>query len=434
MSQISGLEPPAQLAETTPITDYAHAVTPLPLSKEERQAVAAVRDLIEQQPQDTFLARVEEAIEADKAAPPAQADTNQAVRRQALRAWWYFGQGLDAGGARNMEEALRCYRRAAYEFARLGDNEPLEEAIGYGIVSEASLRIQQQKFAEGEKLLDDAYRFFENSSSIGRQQRERLAGIELEARLQQGLQAARSGNPVQAEQLLRSAAQRVNGLAASRDDDDPLRGMYIGTAGLLQAQAACMAGFRAISLYDFDDIAKGESAAAAKAAEFLAERSPANAALAAFYSQILAILEGLAAIMLRVLSLSFRTEKGGFRELHERVNAARKSIPAAAGADPVPLAQGCDQLNQWLNNLERLAKPSKKDLGVYGGFVACATFCVLLLVIAVVNKAFSLGATATVVFTTCTPLALVAGFGLAGLRAWQGSKSSDGASPSGSKA
>lgn len=426
MNAISTLEVPPQLAES-PITDFARAVTPLTLSEEERQAVAAVPDLITEQPQDTFLARVEGAIAADKAIPLAQAGTCQAVRRETLRTWWYFGQALDAGGARNMEETLRCYRRAAYGFACLGDKEHLTEAIGFGIVAEAMLRIQQQNFAEGERLLAEARRFFEASPDIGPEARERLVGIEVESLFQQSFQAYRRGDVVLAEQLMRRAAEYVDGLAAHhRGDNDPLHPAYVGQAGLLRAVAATMAGFRAVSLYDFDDVPEGESAAAKKAAEILADSSPANSHLAAFYSELIGVLEDLAAIMLRVLSLSFHSGKGEFRRLHERVKTARKNIPAAGGADPVILAQTCDQLNQWLNNLERLAKPSKKDLGIYGGFVACATFCALLLVVAILNRTFHLGASATVIFSTCAPLAAAAGFGLAGLKAMRSSGSGDG--------
>ena len=73
-----------------------------------------------------------------------------------------------------------------------------------------------------------------------------------------------------------------------------------------------------------------------------------------FYAQMLGVVEELAAIMLRVFGFSFGSDTGEFQVLRSRVSAARKVIPAAAGT--------------------------------------CVAFCLLLLVIAVVNKAVSLGA------------------------------------------
>jgi hypothetical protein len=424
MSEATAIDLPAEMADV-PITDFAGRVSALPLSDEERQAVSSVRAFIEEQDKDTFLARVEAAIDAEKEAPPDPVDPHRELRRQALRVWWYFGQGLDAGGARHMEEAIRCYRKAAYGFARLGDTAQMGEAVFQGFYSEALQLIRQQNIPEGLARLAEAKDLLERSSSMGTQQREMLASLELEVLLQQSGQAMAVGNQIQAEQLLRRAAEMASGIAGGHGDDDPLGQMWRGQAGMLRAQADLMAGLYAVALYNFDRIAEGESssAAAAEAARLLADFSPANAATATFCAQLLAVLEDLASVMLRVLSSSFHREKGEFKALRARVMAARRVIPAAAGLDAVRLSQACDQLDAWLNNLERLAKPTKKDLGVYGGFVACAAFCLLLLAVSVVNRAFDLGATAAEIFAACTPLAVVAGFGLAGLKAWRGAGS-----------
>jgi hypothetical protein len=432
MDGTSTLELPAELAKVS-IKDFPDRIKSLPLSPAQRQIVADVPGLIREQPQATFLARVESVIKADDTEPHDEADANQTARRLALRTWWYFGQGLDAGGSRQMEEALRCYRRAAYGFVLLGDDENAAEAIEAGIESEAMWRIQQRDFVAGDGLLAQVRQFLESSARMGPEQREALANLTVESLYQQSIQAFRNGDQVQAEQLLRRAAERLTDLAKYHDDGDPFQRLYTGQAGLFQAQAAFLSGLRAISLYDFDDVDEGESTAAAKAAELLAERSPPNAAMAKFYAEILEILEKLAKIMLRVMSSAFHNERGEFRKLHESLRAARKVIPAAAGADPVLLAAGCDQLNQWLNNLERLAKPSRKDLGVYGGSVACVAFCGLLIVVAIINRTFNLGASATSIFAVCGPLAAAAGFGLAGLKAMRSGGSGDRAAPSDSK-
>ena len=113
-----------------------------------------------------------------------------------------------------------------------------------------------------------------------------------------------------------------------------------------------MNGIYAISTYNFDHVSKGQSVAARKAANLLADVNKTEAALAIFYSQVLGVLEELADIMLRVLDFSFHSSKGEFRSLRKRVQTARQAIPAVPNANP--LATTCDQLDQWLDNLERL--------------------------------------------------------------------------------
>ena len=122
-----------------------------------------------------------------------------------------------------------------------------------------------------------------------------------------------------------------------------------------------MNGIYAISTYNFDHVARRQSAAARKAANLLADFNETEAALAYFYSQVLGALEQLAAIMLRVLDSSFRSSRDEFRSLRKRVQAARQAIPAVPVANL--LATACDQLDQWLDNLERLVSSSRKDSG-----------------------------------------------------------------------
>jgi hypothetical protein len=423
MVNVPALDLPKDLTDV-PATGFKGVVEPLPMSKDEKEVVAAVRGTIDEHPQATFLARVEAEIDANNTAPPVQADASESLRRVALATWWYFAQGLDAGGARRFDEAIRCFRRAAYGFARLGDEEQLEAAVFQAEYNAAALLAQQGKFPEAQekfaRLVDGA----ENSSAIGKEQREKLASLEFETLLQEAGEAGRRGNTAQAAQLLQSLAERLKSMAAGHDQNDPAYRLWAGNAGMLVAQAALANGIATISLYNFDHVAQGASAAAEDAALLLEDVSPANAAMTKYYARLLGALEELATIMLRVLNSTFRGDQREFRALRARVTAAREVIPSAVGVNPDLLRQQCDQMDQWVGNLERLARPGKRQIISYGGLVTCVAFCVLLLVVAALNKAFSLDATAATIFSTCTPLALVAGFGLAGLRVWRSGRPS----------
>ena len=174
------------------------------------------------------------------------------------------------------------------------------------------------------------------------------------------------------------------------------------------------------------EVVKGESAAAAKAADILAKPLSCKCCYGPPFTLRFSVSsKSLPRLCSECSALLSRSGQKLFSSLRAWVQNARTVIPAAAGANSVPLRQGCDQLDQWLNNLQQLAKPSKKSIFSFGGLIACGSFCVLLLIVAIINEAFDLKATANTIFSTCAPLALVAGLGLAALKAWQGTHSSD---------
>ena len=142
-----------------------------------------------------LLARVESAI-ALNADPTLHTPDSLSMHRYALRAMWYFAQGIDAGGARPIEDAVRHYRQAAYCFAPFGDHSRLEQSIALGIYSEGLLRIQQHDVVEAERLLAQSQRFMENSSSMGSEQREMVASMQIEILGLQSDQALRGGDAV----------------------------------------------------------------------------------------------------------------------------------------------------------------------------------------------------------------------------------------------
>jgi hypothetical protein len=207
------------------------------------------------------------------------------------------------------------------------------------------------------------------SGRIGAFQRELLASSQLELAYQEALETHRAGDHSRAEQLMRAAAREADGIAANYPHDDRSYRRWHGTAGLLSAQAALMRTLSLMSLYAFDQIPDGEAAAARTAAELLASISEPNSAAARFYSQSLTLAEQMAKVMLQVLGSSFSSQEAKFLALRKNAADARKLIPEAAGMESSAMNQYCDQLDQWLSNLQRLAKP--KDRNMLRGLAAC---------------------------------------------------------------
>jgi hypothetical protein len=301
--------------------------------------------------------------------------------------------------------------------------EQLHDAALLALDAEASHLELTGHSEAAQPLRADINSLLAGSGRIGPMQRELLLANELSQLQQEALLASRAGNWSRAEQMLEAAGHRADTVAARYPDGSFGRRKWSGTGGLLRAQAALMRAMNLMSLYAFDQIPEGGAAAAKHAANLLADIAEPNSAAATFYSQVLTVVERLAVVMLQVLRLSFTTHEAKFQELRRNIADARKTIPKATGMESDAMYVYCDRLDLWLSNLQGLAKPSPKDRNMLRGFVACATFFLVLAVAEILSKAFGLHASATVVFSASTTLAVLVGFGVPGLVALRGGTS-----------
>ena len=124
---------PQELTDV-PVTQFATRVKPISMSDAQRSAVSGIEDELRDRDEPSMVERVEALDKSDAAAPPEV----RSVRHQALLAWWTLQMGLEAGARRNLPEAKRCARLAAYGFALLDVPEQLHDAALLALDAEAS--------------------------------------------------------------------------------------------------------------------------------------------------------------------------------------------------------------------------------------------------------------------------------------------------------
>ena len=410
MTETVSLELPAELAEL-PVTEFRRRVQPLVFTADDRREIRSALAGVDLSPKFKDVEAVEKLLEAEH-----RAMTPSGARHLALQTLW---ESAMTGRARreDADKALFHSRRAAYGFALLGEGEPLEWAVFVGIWCEAQWRLQRMDLMGGAGLFAQAKQVLETGSLAGAAQREQGALLEIEMLIVQSRLAMAAGDPTGGEQMVLTAAQSTDDLAATYLEGDPDRTYLRGRAGLLRAWAAMFSANIAISTYNFDRLPQGQADAAAQARDLLKDVGPMEYRLASFVTEMLALYEDLSATMARLLGSTLQADKSAFASLHQRVQSARDLIPP--GPEAPGLARQLNFMEASLDNVARLSRPTPKDLGVYGGVVTCIAFCVLLLVVALINKTLSVGANATEIIGACTPLAVLAGFGLTGLKAWR---------------
>jgi hypothetical protein len=130
---------------------------------------------------------------------------------------------------------------------------------------------------------------------------------------------------------------------------------------------------------------------------------------------LLPLYAQLGQVMTNVLRATFKPDVKTLQPLRDRIAKAKEAI-AKAGPTGIVLIRYCDGLSRQVDNLQRLAEPSKKDFGAFSGLVAAALFLPLFLAISWGNSLFNVGLGAVPIATTCLTVALIGGFGLGALK------------------
>ena len=343
----------------------------------------------------------------------------------ALQALWHFFYGLQCINEKaDWIKAHESFVSAVSGFNAIGHIELRDLSIGFGVYSEASIELQKYNFSQALDLIANVKKYLDSAGEFGSRYRQFLDQMEPDALFLAGAKALMELDFGNGKTLIEKASQSAEKIATQYyEKGSPLYNTFKGLARYHKAYYTYVKVSADFDQFKFDDLLAEKELLedAVQAEKLLSQGDLQNEVVRSVYNLSCTILDllravsGLAVLMNNILRSSFKPAPIAFLEIKKRISAASDSA-AKAGVQAASMVRMCTQLSERANNLERLAKPSKKDFGVFSGLIASALFLPLFLVVSWSNAAFSIGLNPTTLITSCLVLALIAGFGFGALR------------------
>jgi hypothetical protein len=324
----------------------------------------------------------------------------------------------------NFGEARDLLQQAVEGFGSAGFDSLRDVSIGIGAYAAAVFEVQNLNLTRADELLKQAKVYLQQAGRFGAKFQPLLDKFEPDHLFIGAFPYLMRLDFDTAAPLIEKASQSAERVAATYyQDGDSDYFLFRGLAHIYRAHYRLVKSFSDFNQFSYLALTsqKDLETDAIKAQKFLAQVEPANEVvnnlrhLSVTILNLQGSLVGLAGLMQKVFLSTFKSSAPA---LQDSKNKAQAALDAATKAGPtaVPLVRLCSQTLNQISNLERYAKPTKKDLGVLSGLVACALFLPLFLLVSWVNSAFQVGVGGTTVTSTCMILALIGGFGYGALR------------------
>ena len=343
--------------------------------------------------------------------------------RPLLESLWNFFTAIGFMRAGSFAEAIPCLDSAAAEFERLGFSHQRDLAIGmteYCIAVTAlrnlNIGAAAEHFAKNKTFLQRAGKFSNRFEMM-------ISLMEPDSLFIAGVQALMALDYANAKVLINQAAEASETAAKYFEADSPGYCSFMGQAETQRAFFVYSEASRNFNKFDFDAITSGDDLAArARNARDLLKKGDLGSApvrllllLAEGLVPLLESIQELAALMQKLFASTVKADFKTLRPINEKIRTANEHF-SKGGAQTVSLVRSCDQLADQMRNLERLARPDKKDFGKFAGLITCALFLPVFLVVSWANSQLHIGLDSYRLMGSCLLLALVGGFGFGALR------------------
>ncbi len=392
--------------------------------------VASSTALVEQTIDEVFDREPEEALPLveqllDQLTSHASGTVVDAGYRTVLETLWNFFNAIRVMRTEaNAAESFNGFQAAVSGFDQLGRVELRDLSVGMGTYVSAIAELQKYNIGEAVSRFAKGKDYLKNAGKFGSKFETFIDFSEPDILFTSAVQALLVLDYATAKTLIDRATQ-ASVLVANKyfAPSEPNYDFFLGMSLFYQAYYKCMRALNEFNQFEYDRLARDESLAreASDALPQLARGDVTNIIVqrlnyqAIGYKALLESIHELAAIMQKVFNSTFKTDLTALTKLRTKVQNANDSF-SKVGPDAAPLVRFCTQLTNQINNLERLAKPSKKDFGALSGLVSCALFLPLFLIISWVNANSSVKLEGKAVIAAAMVMALIGGFGFGALK------------------
>ena len=330
------------------------------------------------------------------------------------------------------KEARDLFMPSAQDFGHLGQDELKHLALGFGTYAEGILQIRGMNIALAQDSLAKAKAHLQKIGKFRSIFDPVIDNMECEGLyIGAWLSLAKLDYPM-AEILFEKAAVAQEDVATKHfEAGTPEFCFTLGTAHFYRAFSTFSLSYNELNHLSCDeDVFKQDlSSDAVKAQTLFLEASKGSGSdsnkpsgvlgqrihMSGAVANLLEAIALLALSMNKILRSTFKPNIETFRHMRTKIREANRLF-VKAGDDAVTLVKFCEELAERVNNIERIAKPTKKDFGIYSGLVSCALFLVLFLATSGANALFKLGVEPKFIIWSCVALGLIGGFGYGALK------------------
>ncbi len=345
--------------------------------------------------------------------------------KTALQSLWNFFEAIKLININgNFASACDLLQSSAKGFDLVEEEELKDLAIGLNGYVTAAVQLQALNIGRGLELLTKAKDYLQNAGKYCGAFESLIDHMELDMFFVAGLQAALTLDYAKAKTLFDKASQVAEAVSNKYYmEGESLYYTFQGLAHFYRAYSTYTQVTHEFFQFDYDKVTNEQDLAndAKLARDLLAkgDTEPVPFKIIMYYSnaliQLLEVESELSKLMLTMFRSTFKSDVGTLDLLRKKVRKARNSI-SQIGPQAVTLIRNCDNFADQIDNLERLAKPSKKDFGVFSGLITCGLFLPIFLVVSWASTTFNLGLNAWALITDCLILALIGGFGFGAIR------------------
>jgi|GEM_PF-2711261 len=342
-----------------------------------------------------------------------------------LKALWEYYEALRIAAAdSDFNEAGRLLQSAVAGFQKAGHAELCNVAVAMSAYAQATLEFRNFNIRRALELFQAVKQHLRSAGKFGNRFHSLIDHMEPDALFAAGANAVMEGDYDTAGTLIEKSAAASEKVANTyHPKDSPQYNSFMGMSSFHRAYFQFFSALHDFNCFRYDKIASSPDLAAHahEAKRLLDIGVPGNAivraqsSLAEAFAEMLTAVQGTAKIMQSLLKSSFKQDTAGLQKLRARAERARELI-SRGGPQAVPMLRLCSDIVEKTDNIERLAKPGKKDFGAYSGLISCALFLPLFLLISWANSRFDTGLEGNRLILSSIGLALVGGFGVAALK------------------
>lgn len=343
-----------------------------------------------------------------------------------LESAWKYAYALNGilAGTLDWAQVSELFRQAATGFEYLGQEHLRDLAIGMSVYVQAVVELRNLNVKLAIDHLHAVEDYFEKAGEYSRKFKPLIDHIKPEMLFVSSIPAIQQLDFATARTLVEDASSSANYVAATYyEDEQPQKLFFQGCAHFYRSFYQLFRSYNDLQQFEYDRLAQDvelvEEAKTARNLLVTAKEISEPARILADLSEALVPLEeviySMSHVMKKVFEATFTPKLVELYELRRKLQVAGECA-AKAGPQAIVLVRFCEQLTNQIKNLERLARPTKKDFGIYSGLVTAGIFAVLLLTTSWANSAFQLGLGPEKLITANMTLALIAGFGFGAVK------------------